>query len=375
MRHLIPLAGLLAISPAPAAAQSPTSELDVTRFGVVLEHPDTRRVTVHKDVAYMTTPAGRQDLDIFLPPGLKAGEKRPAVIFFNAIGDAPGRGKVRRWQIYQSWPRLIAAHGMVGISMDADPDRVQESLRGVFRFLEQSGASHGVDATRLGVYAASANVTGATAYLFGDSAARGIRAAALFYGRPPAERLRTDLPVLFIVPEGDAPGLGPALPALFQRIIEAKAPWRITYGSHLPHAFDGRGGHRRFPSRDAGSDRILEELPRAAAGAHGGTVAGPRRRRVDILERSAAVRRHAPVVGRIPSRRYRCLGPARPDAQRRAAVRRRRLRLSDRAPEGRERVGYHGADGTAAERGAALGRGRRVSQPGQSAWVGTTASR
>jgi len=239
MRHLIPLAGLLAISPAPAVAQSPTSELDVTRFGVVLEHPDTRRVTVHKDVAYMTTPAGPQNLDIFLPPGLKAGEKRPAVIFFNAIGDAPGRGKVRRWQIYQSWPRLIAAHGMVGISMDADPDRVQESLRGVFRFLEQSGASHGVDATRLGVYAASANVTGATAYLLGDSAAHGIRAAALFYGRPPAERLRTDLPVLFIVPEGDAPGLGPALPALFQRIIEAKAPWRITYGSHLPHAFDG----------------------------------------------------------------------------------------------------------------------------------------
>ena len=92
MRHLIPLAGLLAISAASAAAQSPTSELDVTRFGVVLEHPDTRRVTVHQDVAYMTTPAGPQNLDIFLPPGLKAGEKRPAVIFFNAIGDAPGRG-------------------------------------------------------------------------------------------------------------------------------------------------------------------------------------------------------------------------------------------------------------------------------------------
>ena len=140
MRHLISLAGLCAFSTVPAAAQSPSSELDVTRFGVVLDHPDTRRVTVHQDVAYLTTPAGRQDLDIYLPPGLRTGEKRPAVIFINAIGDAPGRGKVKRWQIYQSWPRLVAAHGLVGISMDADPDRFQESLRGVFRFLEQSGA-------------------------------------------------------------------------------------------------------------------------------------------------------------------------------------------------------------------------------------------
>jgi tetratricopeptide (TPR) repeat protein len=45
--------------------------------------------------------------------------------------------------------------------------------------------------------------------------------------------------VLFIVPEGDAPGLGATLTALWQRIIETKAPWRLTYGSRLPHAFDG----------------------------------------------------------------------------------------------------------------------------------------
>jgi tetratricopeptide (TPR) repeat protein len=40
------------------------------------------------------------------------------------------------------------------------------------------------------------------------------------------------------VPEGDVPGLGAALPALWQRVIEAKAPWRLLYGPGLPHAFD-----------------------------------------------------------------------------------------------------------------------------------------
>jgi Tfp pilus assembly protein PilF len=225
----------------PAAAQTPPrSELDVTRFNVVLDHPETRNVTVHPDVAYLTTPAGRQDIDIFLPPGLRAGETRPAVIFLNAIGDPPGAtAKVKRWAIYQSWPRLVAAHGMVGIAMDADRDRIQESLRGVFRFLERSGANHGIDASRLGVYAASANVTGASVYLFGDSVSRGIKAAALYYGQVPTQPLRTDLPVLFVVPEGDAPGLGATLTALWQRVIETRAPWRLTYASRLPHAFDG----------------------------------------------------------------------------------------------------------------------------------------
>ena len=236
MRHLLPL-GLIAVTHV-AAAQSSGGALDIRRYGVVLDHPDAPRVTVHEGVTYLTTPAGKQNLDIYLPPGIKTGEKRPAVVFLNAIGDNAGGSKVKSWEIYRSWPRLIAAYGMVGISMDADPDRVQESLRGVFRFLEQQGASHGVDASQVGVYAASANVTGASAYLFGDSAYRGIRAAALYYGQPPAQALRGDLPVLFIVAEGDAPGGGPRLAGLWQKVIEAKAPWRLLFGSRLPHAFD-----------------------------------------------------------------------------------------------------------------------------------------
>ena len=83
---------------------------------------------------------------------MKAGEKRPAVVFINAVGDR-GDNKVKNWAIYQSWPRLVAAQGLIGVSMDADGARIQESLRGVFEFLTKQGAQYGVDSARLGQFA------------------------------------------------------------------------------------------------------------------------------------------------------------------------------------------------------------------------------
>ena len=72
----------------------------------------------------------------------------------------------------------------------------------------------------------------------GENAPKGIKAAVLYYGGAPPMRPRSDLPVLFVVAEGDMPQFGPALPGLWQRILEAKAPWTLQIASRLPHAFD-----------------------------------------------------------------------------------------------------------------------------------------
>jgi len=209
------------------------SQLDATSWGVVYDVPATKHVKVRNEIPYL----GSLAVDIYSPPDLKAGEKRPAVIFINAVGDRADN-KLKSWAIYQSWPRLVAAHGLIGVSMDADGARIQESLRGVFDFLTKQGAQYGVDGARLGLYAASANVRGTYEYLIGDSAAPGIRAAALYYGGVPTGRMRTDLPVLFIVAQGDAPGMGEPLGALWRRVVEAKAPWSLLFASSLPHGFD-----------------------------------------------------------------------------------------------------------------------------------------
>ncbi len=216
-----------------AQSPAPRSPLDAANWGVVYDVPATKQVKPRRSVPYLDA----LTLDIYTPPDLKAGETRPTVVFLNAIGDN-GDNKVKNWAIYQSWPRLVAAQGMVGISMDADGARSQESLRGVFDFLSKQGAQYGVDAARLGVYAASANVRGAYEYLSSAQVSKGIRAAALYYGGVPEGSLRADLPVLFIVAQSDAPGLGVPLGALWQRVIAARAPWSLLFASNLPHAFD-----------------------------------------------------------------------------------------------------------------------------------------
>jgi len=230
------LSSLLLVAPAQAQNNAPPrqrSPLDATNWCVVYDVPATKHVKVRNEVSYLGTLA----IDIYSPPDLKAGEKRPAVVFINAVGDR-GDNKIKSWGIYQSWPRLVVAHGMIGVSMDADGARIQESLRGVFDFLTKQGGQYGVDGARLGLYAASANVRGTYEYLIGENAAPGIRAAALYYGGVPSRRMRADLPVLFIVAQGDAPGMGAPLGALWQRVVEAKAPWSLLFASNLPHGFD-----------------------------------------------------------------------------------------------------------------------------------------
>ena len=229
---------LLALINLPCLAQQPdsTSPLDGRNLDIVLEHPAMKQVIVQTDVTYLSDAKGTLKLDVYQPAQLKANEKRPVIVFLNAIGEFDSQRKVKSWGVYQSWPKLMAAHGYIGISMESDQNRVQESLQGVFNFLNQHGNKYHADTDKIGVYAASANVSQSVQYLMNNTAYKGIKAAVFYYGQAPQGPFRKDLPVLFVVAEGDV--RGDNYNALWSEVLKNKAPWRLLMASELPHAFD-----------------------------------------------------------------------------------------------------------------------------------------
>jgi hypothetical protein len=85
-------ASLLAAACVAASLRGQTPpEHDVTEQSVVWVVPGLERVAVRGDVPYKTDGAKTLGLDVYSPPGLRAGELRPAVVFINGVGDAEGR--------------------------------------------------------------------------------------------------------------------------------------------------------------------------------------------------------------------------------------------------------------------------------------------
>lgn len=204
-------------------------------WGVVMGHPDTEKITVLKDIEY-----GKLDrplhLDVYLPVDIDPNEKRPTVVILNGLGDHPGQPEMKNSPSHTSWARLLAAYGIVAVTMQCHSDRIQESFQALFNYLGKSGASLHVDANNMGAQAFSANCRQVTRYIMSAEAWQGIRAASLYYGEDPTGVFREDLPVLFVVAEKDIRGKNYG--GIWNNVMKTGAPWTITVARDMPHAFD-----------------------------------------------------------------------------------------------------------------------------------------
>jgi acetyl esterase/lipase len=108
--------------PATAAARQQSTPTPVTRPSlrdlvmkpVVYTVAGMEKVTVKSNLRYTTADNPNLLMDVYTPPGLAKGERRPAVIFIH--GSAGAEAKAKDWGIYVSWGRLAAASGMVGVT-------------------------------------------------------------------------------------------------------------------------------------------------------------------------------------------------------------------------------------------------------------------
>jgi acetyl esterase/lipase len=107
-----------AVQGQPPAQESQEAQIrrmaELVNRPVVYKVPGMDQVRVRQNLIYKETSDPNVRMDVYTPPGLAAGERRPAVLFIH--GGARSEYRPKDWGIYQSWGRLVAASGMVGVT-------------------------------------------------------------------------------------------------------------------------------------------------------------------------------------------------------------------------------------------------------------------
>lgn len=81
---------------------------------VVYRVPGMDEVVVKRDLKYTQASEAHLLMDVYVPPRLGKGERRPAVLFIH--GSVPAGSRAKDMGVFQSWGRLAAASGMVGVT-------------------------------------------------------------------------------------------------------------------------------------------------------------------------------------------------------------------------------------------------------------------
>lgn len=112
------LAGLGASSSVASAQEKKALTFDeIVKMPVVYSIPGMDRVEVRRDVAYRTVGETVLKMDVYVPPGLASGERRPAVLFVHGGPVGPTMSP-KDWGGYLSYGRLAAASGFVGVTFN-----------------------------------------------------------------------------------------------------------------------------------------------------------------------------------------------------------------------------------------------------------------
>ena len=151
-----------------------------TRTPVVYQLAGTDRVAVQADIQFRGADGGPLPMDVYLPPDMKNGDRRPAVVIVHGYPD-PGFEKMFGMKFKQlaaisSWGRLIAASGLIAVAY-SNRDPVAD-LAAALEHVEKNLAPLGLDGARVGIWASSGHGPLALSALMQR---RQLKCAALLY--------------------------------------------------------------------------------------------------------------------------------------------------------------------------------------------------
>src|SRR5687768_15454963 len=132
------LAVLLSLAALPLFAQDET---------VVLKVPGMEKTEVRKDLRFDAT----RTFDLYRPNGAAAAV--PVVVFINGVG----RPDLKEWGQYTSWPRLVATRGIAAVTHQTEGNDAGPQVDALLRYLREHAGELKIDASRMAIWACSAN--------------------------------------------------------------------------------------------------------------------------------------------------------------------------------------------------------------------------
>ena len=130
-----------------------------TPDAIYYEPPGMEAVVVTRDVTYQTVSVNGQRhalaLDVYRPPKLAGSARVPALIFVHGGLTLQQPKTAKDWGIYQSWGRVAAASGLVGVTFNhrlTTNDNVAEGsgdLKALIATVRANAAAWNIDPDRL----------------------------------------------------------------------------------------------------------------------------------------------------------------------------------------------------------------------------------
>jgi acetyl esterase/lipase len=133
---------------------------DILSRRIVYAVPGMDRVVVRRNLPYRTVGERALPMDVYIPPGVPVGARRPVVIFIHG-GPVPPEMSPRDWGVYRSYGELAAASGLVGITFQhrlhalAEYGTAAEDVRALIDHVRANAATLHVDPDRMALWAFS----------------------------------------------------------------------------------------------------------------------------------------------------------------------------------------------------------------------------
>jgi acetyl esterase/lipase len=217
---------------------------------VVYSVPGMDKAEVRKNLVYKKDGLDELKMDIYLPPNLAASERLPVILFIHGgpLGANPSPG-AKEWPFFQSYGRLMAATGFVGVTFDHryvsgkmnDMETSFSDVEAAIRFVRTNAASNHIDPDRVALWAFSGGGPHINIALHGETPY--IKCMVSYYG--------------VLDPSGVAAQLGETPQAMdkFSPVASLLKP-----PESLPSVLIARAGLDRVPGLNASVDLFISRM-------------------------------------------------------------------------------------------------------------------